>query len=247
MILYFSATGNCKYVATRLAQDGGQETRSIVDCVRDGRYEFEGESVGIVSPTYFWGLPVIVRKFLEQASFRTEYLYFVATYGTSPGAAGAMAERAICGRKIDAFYSVRMPDTWTPVFDLSAPEKVARFTKTTEKDVASMLCCVRERHTNRHMTPRVPFPLAKLFVQPVYERRARRTVHFRVESRCVGCGLCAKQCPARAIEMQNGRPVWVREKCELCLGCLHRCPKFAVQYGNNTEKHGQYTNPNVRL
>ena len=34
MILYFSATGNCKYVASRLAQAEGQETLSIVDCIR---------------------------------------------------------------------------------------------------------------------------------------------------------------------------------------------------------------------
>lgn len=172
MILYFSATGNCKYVATRLAQDGGQEMRSIVDCVRDGRYAFEGESVGIVSPTYFWGLPVVVREFLERASFQTGYLYFVATYGTTPGAAGAMAERAMRGRRIDAFDSVRMPDTWTPVFDLSTLEKVARFTRTTEKDIDGLLRRVRERQTNRHMTPRVSFPLAALFVQPIYEQRA---------------------------------------------------------------------------
>ena len=25
-----------------------------------------------------------------------------------------------------------------------------------------------------------------------------------------------------------------------CLGCLHKCPTFAIQYGRNTKKHGQY-------
>lgn len=60
----FSATGNCKYVASRLAQAEGQETLSIVDCIRDGRYAFEDEVIGIVSPTYFWGLPSIVGEFL---------------------------------------------------------------------------------------------------------------------------------------------------------------------------------------
>ena len=45
MILYFSATGNCKYVALRLAQSEGQETLSIVDCIRDGRYAFEDEVI----------------------------------------------------------------------------------------------------------------------------------------------------------------------------------------------------------
>ena len=45
MILYFSATGNCKYVASRLAQAEGQEMLSIVDCIRDGRYAFEDEVI----------------------------------------------------------------------------------------------------------------------------------------------------------------------------------------------------------
>lgn len=47
--------------------------------------------------------------------------------------------------------------------------------------------------------------------------------------------------------MQEKRPVWVKAKCALCLGCLHCCPKFAIQYGKRTQRHGQYTNPNVTL
>ena len=47
--------------------------------------------------------------------------------------------------------------------------------------------------------------------------------------------------------MKNKRPIWVKEKCVMCLGCLHRCPKFAIEYGKNTTKHGQYTNPNVKV
>ena len=120
MILYFSATGNCQYVAARLAQADGQPTLSIVDCIREKRYVFADETIGIVSPTYDWGLPNIVREFLEKASFQTEYLYFVATYGTTPGATGYMAQKAIRGCQISAYYSVRMPDTWTPWLPPSA-------------------------------------------------------------------------------------------------------------------------------
>ncbi len=127
MILYFSATGNCKYVAARLASAFGQETVSIVDCIQDGVYDFKDDTIGIVAPTYFWGLPSIVKEFLEKADFHTDYLYFISTYGTTPGASDAMASKAIQGKEIDAFYSVRMPDTWTPIFDLSTAEKVARF------------------------------------------------------------------------------------------------------------------------
>ena len=247
MILYFSATGNCKYVAARLASAFGQETVSIVDCMHDGVYSFTDDTIGVVVPTYFWGLPSIVKEFLEKADFHADYLYFIATYGTTPGASDAMAGKAIRGKTIDAFYSVRMPDTWTPIFDLSTPEKVAAFSKTTEAEIDAAIRKIGEGHTNRHMTPHVPAFLAEWIAQPIYNNDKCRTVHFRVEESCIGCGLCAKKCPVQAIEMQGKRPVWVKENCALCLGCLHRCPKFAIQYGNRTQHHGQYTNPNVTL
>lgn len=247
MVLFFSATGNCKYAAARLAQAAGQEMVSIVDCINDGCYSFEDEDIGIVAPTYDWGLPSIVRTFLEKASFQTKYLYYVATYGTTPGASGYMAGKAIKNRKIDACYCIRMVDTWTPIFDLSTPEKTAKYTKTTETDIDNVIRCVRERHVNRHMSPRTPAIFTKLIAQPIYDKKVRRTSKFRVEETCVGCGLCAKKCPVHAIEIQGKKPVWVKEKCVMCLGCLHRCPKFAIQYGRRTRHHGQYTNPNVKL
>ena len=80
MVLFFSATGNCKYVATRLIQSTKQQMFSIADCIRNGQYDFSDGAIGIVSPTYDWGLPSIVKEFLEKASFKTDYLYFVATY-----------------------------------------------------------------------------------------------------------------------------------------------------------------------
>lgn len=247
MILYFSATGNSKYVAARLAQAVGQEIISIVDCIKDNSYRFEDDMIGIVSPTYYWGLPGIVKDFLEKASFKTDYLYFVATYGTTPGAVGYMADKAIQGCSINACYSVRMADTWTPIFDLSTPEKIAKYMKKTETEIDKVIQNVNRRCTNKYISQRVLAFATELFAQPLYYKQACLTSHFHVENSCTGCGLCAKKCPIQAIEIQGGRPVWVKEKCVTCLGCLHRCPQFAIQYGRHTKNHGQYTNPNVKL
>ena len=32
----------------------------------------------------------------------------------------------------------------------------------------------------------------------------------------------------------------------MCLGYLHRCPKFAIQYDDKTKDHGQYLHPDEK-
>lgn len=68
MIFYFSATGNSKYVADRIAAAAGDKTISITDCCKGNGFSFDeaDKTVGIVSPTYAWGLPIIVREFLQK-------------------------------------------------------------------------------------------------------------------------------------------------------------------------------------
>lgn len=45
---------------------------------------------------------------------------------------------------------------------------------------------------------------------------------------CVGCGECARMCPAKAIEMKNRKPHINREKCIRCFCCQEFCPRAAM-------------------
>ena len=52
---------------------------------------------------------------------------------------------------------------------------------------------------------------------------------------------------AATLEMLLVKCFFTKER-EMCLGCLHRCPKFAISYGNGkTDRHGQYKNPYTRI
>lgn len=247
MIFYFSATGNSKYVAERIADATHDQIVSIPTCIRNGAYHFspaELEKIGVVSPTYSWGLPVIVKEFLENLSVETKtnpYLFFIATYGTTTGRTGYFANRCLRqhGLSFSAYFSVKMPDTWTPVFDLSDQAKVAKINEAAEPQISFIIDSVARSAAGDYMKNKMPVLAAKLLYGMEYDAM-RKTKNLKVSDSCIGCGLCAKNCPAAAIELRNGKPVWIKSECVMCLGCLHRCPKFAIQYGKHTSQHGQY-------
>ncbi|KAH3767080.1 hypothetical protein Pelo_1044 [Pelomyxa schiedti] len=59
-------------------------------------------------------------------------------------------------------------------------------------------------------------------------------------SKCVRCGLCARQCPFGAISMNESGPVWTKAKCESCSRCFNYCPKQAIVYSKLDPNFAQY-------
>lgn len=77
MILYFSATGNGKYISEQIAERTNETCMSIVDCIREDKYSFyDEEIIGIVVPTYFWRLPRIVAEYLDKSERKLRIYIF---------------------------------------------------------------------------------------------------------------------------------------------------------------------------
>ncbi|NJP39630.1 4Fe-4S binding protein [Oscillospiraceae bacterium HV4-5-C5C] len=245
MIIYFSATGNSQHVAQSLAKQLQDQAITIEYLSPDLQLPIAA-SLGLVFPTCFWELPAYVRRWLQQLTVSQPpvYLYLVATYGVMPGSMGGDTQNLLKtrGLKLDAAFGVRLPDTWTPVFDRSNQAADQRLIAAAEQQISVVADAIRARRPGSHLQRRVP-GLLRQVTDPLYNQ-ARRTHHFTVTSSCISCGRCAADCPEQAIRIEQGRPVWVKGECTLCLRCLHRCPRFAIQYGRGrTGQHGQYTYP----
>lgn len=58
---------------------------------------------------------------------------------------------------------------------------------------------------------------------------------FFASARCNGCGVCAENCPNRAVIMhgrRDPRPYWTFS-CESCMRCMAYCPRQAVEAGHS--------------
>lgn len=55
--------------------------------------------------------------------------------------------------------------------------------------------------------------------------RSRPVVHSK---KCIGCGVCARSCPGKAIELIRGKPTFDYNKCIRCYCCQELCPQTAV-------------------
>ena len=67
------------------------------------------------------------------------------------------------------------------------------------------------------------------------------------ESKCNGCGICARVCPAGCIQMEGGYPNF-KEGCLTCFGCAQWCPREAITLGRlHPAGKTKYVHPGVTV
>ncbi len=248
MIFYFTATGNSKYLAEKLAMHTSEKIVDIAECLQNDKYHFDisdGESVGFITPVYFYGIPMIVNEFLRKVTINAKdfYSYAILNCGGSTGNADKILRKAY---QTDAVFAIVVVDNYVPLLKVESQEVAQQ--KLNKADVEIERIYQHIENKDKGIFNNVRGKLAGVitaFAYPMYTK-GRKTSKFKVNSDCIGCGKCAAVCPRKIIKLVDGKPVWTAPQCELCLACLHRCPTKAINKGNSA-KNGRYVNPRTKL
>ena len=94
MVLYFTGTGNSKYIAERIATALNEDILSMNDRIKEGNTAnvMTGKSMVIVVPTYAWRIPRVVLNWLQQIKFpEAKQIWFVMDCGGEIGNAAKYA------------------------------------------------------------------------------------------------------------------------------------------------------------
>ncbi len=247
MIIYFSGTGNSKYIAYVLSKKLNDETVDAAALIKaDKTPEFNSEKPFVfVSPIYAWRLPRIFQNWIEKCNFiGTKKAYFVITCGDSIGAADNYVKRFAQNKGFDYMgtQEVVMPENYIVMFKAPSEEKIA---KLIENGTKTAECSAEKIKAAEPLLKKKSTLLGNLesnIVTPFFYKFYIGAKKFYANDKCISCGKCQDVCICNNISLKEGKPIWDKN-CTHCMACISKCPAFAIEYGKNTVGKKRYTCP----
>lgn len=216
--LLFSPTGGTQKVAEAITEVWGAEVETVdLTALSPAAFQ-DGDLVLIAVPSFGGRVPALAVQRLEQVRGGGASCVLVCVYGNRAyedtlaelqdcaerqgfqviAAVAAVAEHSILHQ-----YAAGRPDTQ----DI---ETLQGFSRT-----------ILEQYRQGKRALTAPLPGNR-----PYKKAGGGGMVPKAGSDCVGCGLCAKQCPAQAIPPEDPRKT-DGDACISCMRCVVRCPQGA--------------------
>lgn len=247
MILYFTGTGNSEYVAKRIGKETGDIVLNLFEKLRKEDFsEINSKNPWvIVTPTYAWRIPNILREWLKRTNLSgNPNIYFVMTCGGSIGNAGKYLKSLCADKDMNYFgcFEVVMPENYIALFTTPSKDKALKIIAEAEKIIDKATFAINNGEQFPNISVTTADKLNSGVVNNIFYPLFVHAKKFYATDACISCGKCVKVCPLNNIHIKNSRPIWGKA-CTHCMACICRCPKEAIEYGRHSKGLVRYNCP----
>jgi len=250
MILYFTGTGNSKFVADYLAEQLEDITVSMNKMLKSNENlicESEKPYI-VVAPIYAWRFPRVIEELLKNAELKgNKTVYCIATMGENSGNADKYLKRMFTDKAMNftGYIGVEMQNNYLFMEKMPKPKDAEKNLGKVIPKLSKIVAAIKagDTHCKKDKTPFAA--LMSSAVNAGFNKFMVKKQSFNVGANCISCGKCVSGCPVNNISMQDKKPVF-SNKCIGCLACLHHCPKQAINVRKDTQDKGRYVCPEYK-
>lgn len=254
IIYFFSGTGNSLRVAKKIASLISIPCHSLVNIRYKKYFNAADQTIsritGFVFPVHGFTAPWAVMRFaasmprgngsqafvvITRGGSRPFWIFFLPGLGGSASYIVALI-LMLKGYRIQGITGVDMPSNWMSLhWGLHRKNQDYIFNRS-EKKIRAFSSRIASGKRYLFTLNNCSEFIAGCALAPVsflylIIGRFGLAKMFYANTRCTGCGLCARECPVSAIIMKGSihpRPYWTFS-CESCMHCMGYCPEKAVE------------------
>lgn len=244
LMLYFSGTGNSKYVATQFAAEMKADCHSIEEAMDFDSLIHQADTVCFCYPVYGSCVPRIMREFVtkhREALADKSLVIFCTQMMFSGDGARAFTDLLPCSKERVLYADhFNMPNNisnfWLlPIGDRERRRKL----RAVNKQLKRVCGDIRKGIVKQRGWSRFSHWLGLLQRKGWPKVEEKRRSSFQADTHCNRCGLCVKLCPMNNLELTAGG-VAQRDNCILCYRCVNACPQKAAMVLLHTKPKRQY-------
>ncbi|MCL2719566.1 MAG: EFR1 family ferrodoxin [Lachnospiraceae bacterium] len=248
LILYFSGTGNSKYLAEIFAIEMNAACHSIEEEINFKELITNHDTIAFSFPTYGSRVPRILRDFTGKYArliYRKKLILFCNQMAFSGD--GARAFTYIYPLKyrknLNVVYAEHfiMPNNVGNVFitPLASKKKTRRYFARAKLKMENACDEIKAGIILKRGFNPISRGLGLLqgTIMPILELMARDSIYVR--ENCTGCGLCVKKCPMKNLTNENGK-ISGKGNCIICYRCVNLCPEKCITAFFHAEVKNQY-------
>lgn len=248
VVIYFSGTGNSRFVAERFAEKMGAVCHSIEEKMDFSPLLAGAETVAVCYPIYGGCVPRLMREFVarHREILLQKQLVILCTQMMFSGDGAKAFTRLLPGCEGRVIYAehISMPNNMcnVPMLPIRDGERRRKVRKAEAK--LDVICKhLRAGKVKRRGWGKFSALLGQSQSAHFPETEEKNRGSFTVDGDCTGCGLCARACPVGNLVLAETGEIRQQDNCMLCYRCVNLCPRQAATVLLHNKPKQQYRGP----